>query len=160
MWWTDLVPAPGPLALATQFALLHLALLAPALGRFEGRWSVGLLSLALPALALTSYGHGVRPLLWCGAFLVSAAASGAAAQSLRQRGRTLYMASITLMLAIPFALAYLLEEFGNPAAATAWRAWSPWAGASLAACDAAPANGALLLLWAWPVGVFAWRRRS
>ena len=143
--------------LCTQLALLHLALLAPALGRFDARWSLGLLLLALPALALVSYGRSGGALLWCCAVVASAAASGAAAQSL-QSGRRIYLASITLLLALPFALAYLCEEFGNPAAATAVRAWSPWAGASLAACDAAPPNAALLLLWMWPVGVMAQRR--
>ncbi len=154
-----MVPAPGPLVLCTQLALLHLALLAPALGRFDARWSIGLLLLALPALALVSYGRSGGALLWCGAVVASAAASGAAAQSL-PAGRRIYLASITLLLALPFALAYLCEEFGNPAAATVVRAWSPWAGASLAACDAAPPNAALLLLWAWPVGALTWRTRT
>jgi hypothetical protein len=153
------VPAPGPLLLCTAVALVHLAFLMPALGNTPARWTLFAAAIAVPVVALASYGHALNALVGCEALVLSAAAAGAAAQ--RLRGATLraaYLASIAVLLAMPYALGYLAEEFGAAAHASDWRALSPVAGAARTVENGAPASAALLLLWAWPVWSLASRR--
>jgi len=149
LWWTPLEPVPGPLLLCTQVAVVHLALLMPAAGTMALAWSAYASAVALSVVVMSGYGHGAGELAGCVALVLSAGACGAAAQRLVHR--RFYLASITLLLALPFVCAYLVEEFGAPGTAAAWRALSPLSGASATA---------ILLLWAWPVAVLARRRRA
>jgi len=130
-------------------AVLYLALLMPAAGTFAPGWSAFASAVALAVVVMSGYGHGAGELAGCAALVLSAGACGAAAQRLEHR--RLYLASITLLLALPFICAYLVEEFGAPGTAAGWRALSPLSGAS---------SAAILLLLAWPVVVLAWRRRA
>lgn len=148
LFGTALEPRPGPLLLCTQVAVVHLALLMPALGSIPGVWSAYTAAVAVAVVLLSGFGHTGTAIGGSLALVVSAAASGAAAQ--RFPNRKLYLASITLVLVLPYACAYLVEEFGRPGNAAAWRPISPLAGASTAA---------VLLLWAWPVLAVALRRR-
>lgn len=141
-------PVPGPLLLCTRIAVVHLALLMPALGAIPLAWSAYACVVGLAIVVQSGYGHGLGELGGCALLVASAAASGAAAQRLH-RPRA-YGASIVCLLALPYACAYLLEEFGAAPRAPAWRSLSPLAG---------PGAAAILLLWAWPVAVLAWRRR-
>lgn len=152
-------PGPGPLALVTGLAVLHGALLSPLVA--EGPASLGFLGplLALPAIAAASYGHTGTALL--GSILLAAfgAASGAAARALGRERSGLYAPTIVLVFAAPYALRYLVLEFGEKASADAWLLVSPWAAARHVAAGAMPPVAAVLALLAWPVWAIARRGR-
>ncbi|MCK6461516.1 MAG: hypothetical protein L6Q95_16670, partial [Planctomycetes bacterium] len=105
-------PGPGPLALVTGLAALHAALLSPLVGK--GPAVLGLLPplLALPAIAAASYGHTSAALLGSILLATLAAASGSAARALGDARAGLYAPSIVLVFAAPYALRYLVLEFG------------------------------------------------
>ena len=149
LWWTPLEPVPGPLLLCTQIAVVHLALLMPAAGTIAPAWNAYASAVALSVVWMAGYGHAAGELAGCAALVASAGACGAAAQRLTHR--RFYLASITMLLALPIGCAYLVEEFGSLGAAAGWRALSPLSGTSAAA---------ILVLWAWPVAVLARRRRA
>ncbi|HEX5138132.1 MAG TPA: hypothetical protein VFY93_14245 [Planctomycetota bacterium] len=152
-------PGPGPLALVTGLAALHGALLSPLLA--TGPASFGFLGpvLALPALAATSYGHPA-PALWGSILLAAfAAASGSAARALGRERSGLYAPTIVLAFAAPYALRYLVLEFGDAASSDAWLLLSPWAAAHRIAAGAVPPVPAVLALLAWPVWAIARRGR-
>jgi len=142
-------PVPGPLLLCTRVAVIHLALLVPALGAIPWLWSAYAGVVGAAVVAMSGYGHGPGEVAASIALVASAAACGAAAQ--RFARTRLYGASITGLLAVPYVCAYLMEEFGAAASAPAWRSLSPLDG---------PGTAAILLLWAWPVAAIAWRRRA
>jgi len=146
---TASVPEPGPLLLCTRVAVVHLALLMPALGALALVWCGYACAVAVAVVVMSGYGHPIEELAGCAALVFSAAAAGAAAQ--RFERRRLYLASMTLLLALPYACAYLVEEFGRSTDAAGWRALSPLAG---------PSSAAILLLWAWPVAVLVRRRKA
>jgi hypothetical protein len=139
-------PGPGPLALCTAIAAAHAALVP--------RAGFSSLLLAVPALCAVSYG---RPGFWPlpGSFLLVALAGLAGRVG---RGRA-YQSYMLLVFLLPFALHYLVVEFGEIAAAGFWRDLSPVAAAERVAEGAAPPAACVLLLLAWPVGVLA-RGRS
>jgi len=149
LWWTTPEPVPGPLLLCTRVSVVHLALLMPALGVIPMAWSAYAFAVAWSVVLMSGYGYAPGELASCSVLVLSAAAAGASAQ--RFATRQLYLATITLLLALPYACAYLVEEFGPAGAAAGWRALSPLSGGSAAA---------ILLLWAWPVVALAGRRRS
>lgn len=152
---------PGPLALLTGVAALHAALLSPLVGK-GGPAAWGLLPalLALPALAATSYGHpGAAPLLGSLLLVAAASASGTAARALGPARAGLYGPTMVLVFALPYALRYLVLEFGDPASADGWLLASPWAAAARIASGAMPPLAALLALGAWPVWAIARRAR-
>ena len=141
-------PGPGPLALVTSAAIVHAALLAPSMAR-AGGWTWGFLPslLALPALCATAYGHAGP---WSAlALLALCCASGAAARSVRS---ALYLPSMLLVFAMPFALHYVAQEFGDASRATFWRTLSP-----LSNAGSWPSVPCVLLLLAWPVLAIARR---
>lgn len=145
-------PGPGPLALVAGVAALHAALLSPLVGK--GPASFGFLAalLSLPALAATSYGHpGLEPLVASALFVGFAAASGAAARALGPSRAGLYGPSMALVFAAPYALRYLVSEFGTPGAADRWLALSPWAAAERIAQGEMPPWPAVFALLAWPI---------
>jgi hypothetical protein len=155
----DEVPGAGPLALVTAVAAGHAALLAPLLASGAPAWGLLPLLLAVPALAATSYGRpGAGPLCWSLVLVALAAASGTAARALRDRpsGR-LYLPSMVLLFAAPWALRYLVLEFGRPADAEGWVLLSPWGAAEQVAGGGGPPAVCLLLLLAWPVWALARR---
>jgi len=152
-------PGPGPLALVTGLAVLHGALLSPLVA--EGPAPLGFLGpvLALPALAATSFGHPDRA-IWGSILLAAfAAASGAAARALGRERSGLYAPTIVLVFAAPYALRYLVLEFGDAASADAWLLLSPLAAARRVAAGAMPPVPAVLALLAWPVWAIARRGR-
>jgi len=139
-------PGPGPLPLMLQIALVHAALLGPVIGGDRGSWAALGLPLSLPALVATSYGHDrLLPAL---ALLLLALLAGGAGRMLRSRtAGSLFLPSLTLVFFAPYALHYLVAEFGRAGAAEAWLGLSP-----LAAADslALPSPCVLALLF-WPV---------
>jgi hypothetical protein len=142
----DPVPGPGPLDWMVRLALLHAIVIAPSLGAIDLRWSLFTGALALPFFALVAWGHpagAIRDLL---VVFGSAVACGAAGATWRHRA---YLPSVVALLALPFALGYLCEEFGRPESAGLFRDLSPWA--------LRPGPG-VLLLWAWPVLALARRK--
>lgn len=141
------VPGPGPLAWTTRLALLHAVLLAPSLGALPVRWSLFAGAMALPFLALASWGHPAAAIRDALLLLVSAVACGAAGAHLRARA---YLPSIVALLALPYGLGYLCEEFGRPGLASTFRRLSPWT---------LHPGAAVFLLWIWPLGALARRRR-
>ncbi len=152
-------PGPGPLALVTGLAALHGALLSPLVAR--GPVAFGLLTplLALPALAAASYGHPSAA-LWGSILLAAlAASSGCAARALGASRAGLYAPTIALLFAAPYALRYLVLEFGDTSSADAWLSASPWAAAKRIAAGAMPPAAAVLALLAWPVYAIARRGR-
>ncbi len=147
-------PGPGPLPFLLQIALIHAALVAPAVGGDRPLWAALALPLALPALAATSYGQERWPA--AGGLLLLAALSGAAGRALRTRGvGALYLPTLTLLFFAPYALAYLVVEFGQPAAADSWRRISPLAAAERLSISPLCA----LALLFWPVAAIAAGRR-
>ncbi len=153
-------PGPGPLALMTGLATLHGALLSPLVGRGHAAW--GLLSplLALPALAATSYGHpGLLPFVGSLLLALLAAASGVAARALGPARAGLYAPTMVLVFALPYALRYLVLEFGDRRSADAWLALSPFEAGRSVASGALPPLLAILALCAWPVWAIARRAR-
>ena len=135
-------PGPGPLALFTVAVAVHAALLAPAVARGHSAWAFLPGLVALPALCAVSYGHDALP----GALLIVllACACGWAGRA----GWRLYLPTMLLIFFAPYALHYLVKEFGAAARADAWLSISPVAAAHQggwppAACVAAMA--------AWPV---------
>jgi hypothetical protein len=152
-------PGPGPLALCTSLAALHAALLAPSLAAGAAGWGILPLALAWPALCATSYGHpGVWPVLGSLLLVALAALAGAAARRLADRpaGR-LYLPFMVLVFAAPYALRYLVLEFGRVAEARAWLLLSPAAAAEQVAAGGALPAGSVLLLLVWPVCALARR---
>jgi len=160
LWLEDEAPGAGPLALVTSVAAAYAALLAPSLLSGAPAWGFLPLLLVLPALGAASYGHpGVGPLLWSAVLVALAAASGTAARVLRGRpSARLYLPSMVLLFAAPYALRYLVLEFGRLPDAASWLLLSPWAAADHVAGGAGPPAGCLLLLAAWPVWALARRR--
>lgn len=152
-------PGPGPLALVTALAALHGALLAPLVAR--GPVAYGFLGalLALPAIAAASYGHPWSALMGSILLAAFAAASGSAARALGEGRAGLYAPTIVLVFAAPYALRYLVLEFGDAQSADAWLAPSPWAAAATIAGGAMPPLPAVLALLAWPVWAIARRGR-
>ena len=141
----DQKPGPGPLALITALAVAHAALVGPSLG--AGGWLP--LLLTLPALCATSYGHpGLRPVLASLLLVAAASAAGSAARVLEAR---LYLPSMLLVFFVPYALRYLVLEFGSPAHAESWLQLSPLAAAAHVSHGAWPPALCLLFLLAWPV---------
>lgn len=156
----DEAPGAGPLALATAVAAAYAALLLPSLRSDAWRWGLLPVLLALPALGATSYGHpGAGPLVWSLVLVALAAAAGTAARALHGRpSARLYLPSMVLVFFAPYALRYLVLEFGRTPEAEGWRLLSPWAAADhVAGGEGLPAGCALLLL-AWPVWALARRR--
>jgi len=155
----DEAPGAGPLALAASVAAAHAALLAPLLTSGTLGWGLLPVLLALPALCATSYGRpGAIPLVWSVILVALAAASGTAARALRDRpSARLYLPSMVLVFAAPYALRYLVLEFGRPADAEDWLLLSPWAAAEQVAGGGSPPAGCILLLLAWPVWALARR---
>ncbi|MHC4134789.1 MAG: hypothetical protein ACYS0K_07375 [Planctomycetota bacterium] len=155
----DEAPGAGPLALATSVAAGYAALLAPSLASGAPGWGLLPLLLALPALCATSYGHpGAGPLLWSLVLVALAAAAGTAARVLRGRpSARLYLPFMVLLFAAPYALRYLVLEFGRTQDAEGWRLLSPWAAAEQVAGGGGPPAGCVLLLLAWPVWALARR---
>jgi hypothetical protein len=153
------VPGPGPLALLTGLATLHGALLSPLVAK--GPVAFGFLPplLALPALAATSYGHPWTALAGSVLLAAFAAASGSAARALGAARAGLYAPTIVLVFAAPYALRYLVLEFGDASSADAWLAVSPWAASKRVALGAMPPLPAVLALLAWPVWAIARRGR-
>lgn len=153
-------PGAGPLALATAVAAAYAALLLPTLGSEAWGWGFLPVLLALPALCATSYGHpGAGPLAWSLALVALAAAAGAAARALHgSAGARLYLPSMVLVFFAPYALRYLVLEFGRTPAAEGWLLLSPWAAASHVAGGGRLPAGCALLLLAWPVWALARRR--
>jgi len=160
VWLVDEKPGAGPLALVTSVAAGHAALLAPTLASGALRWGLLPLLLALPALGATSFGQpGAGPLLWSLVLVALAAVSGTAARALHDRpSARLYLPSMVLLFAAPYALRYLVLEFGRAVDAEGWLLLSPWAAAEQVAGGGAPPAGCLLLLSAWPVWALARRR--
>lgn len=151
---------PGPLALLTALAALHGALLSPLVGKGPAPWGLLPPLLALPALAATSYGHpGAAPFLGSLLLVAVASASGTAARALGSPHAGLYGPTMVLVFALPYALRYLVLEFGDPASADGWLLVSPWAAAARIASGAMPPLAALLALGAWPVWAIARRAR-
>jgi len=151
---------PGPLALLTGLAALHGALLSPLVGKGPAAWGFLPALLALPALAATSYGHpGAAPFLGSLLLVAVASASGTAARALGPARAGLYGPTMILVFALPYALRYLVLEFGDPASADGWLLASPWAAAARIAAGAMPPLAALLALCAWPVWALARRAR-
>jgi hypothetical protein len=151
-------PGPGPLALATAVAAAYAALLAPSLaGTGAPGWGLLPVLLALPALGATAYGHpGAGPLVWSLVLVALAAAAGAAARALRGRPSVrLYLPYMVLLFAAPYALRYLVLEFGRVSEADGWLLLSPWAAAAQAAGGGGLPAGCVLLLLAWPVWALA-----
>lgn len=160
VWLEDEAPGAGPLALATSVAAAYAALLLPALR--SGAWGWGLLPvlLALPALGATAYGHpGAGALAWSVLLVALAAAAGSAARALRGRpsGR-LYLPCMVLVFAAPYALRYLVLEFGRLPEAEGWLLLSPWAAAGHVADGQGLPAGCVLLLLVWPVWALVRRR--
>ena len=154
--WADPGAGPGPLALVTSVAAVHAALLAPAMARGGAAWGLFPILLATPALCATSYGHpGAWPLLGSFLLVVLAAAAGTAARAAPAR---LYLPLMVLVFSAPYALRYLVVEFGDVAHAAGWGNLSPCAAAEQVAAGAAPSAGSVLLLLAWPVWALARRR--
>ncbi len=153
-------PGPGPLALVTGIAAVHGALLSPLVGRGPAAWGLLPPLLALPAIAATSYGHaGMVPLLGSLLLAFLAAASGAAARALGPARTGLYGPTMVLVFALPYALRYLVLEFGDRATADGWLLASPLAAADRVASGAMPPEAAVLALCAWPVWALARRGR-
>lgn len=159
VWLVDEKPGAGPLALATSVAAGHAALLAPTLASGAPWWGLMPLLLALPALCATSYGQpGAGPLVWSLVLVALAAASGTAARVLRERASArLYLPFMVLLFVGPYALRYLVLEFGRPVDAEGWLLLSPWAAAEQVAGGEGPPAGCVLLLLAWPVWALARR---
>jgi hypothetical protein len=155
----DETPGAGPLASTTAVAAACAALLAPSCA--SGGWAWGLLPLllALPALGATAYGHpGAGPLLGSLVLVALAAAAGTAYRALRGRpSARLYLPYMVLLFAAPYALRYLVLEFGRVTDAEGWLLLSPWAAAERVAAGGAPPAGCVLLLLAWPVWALARR---
>lgn len=150
----------GPLAHVTGVAAIHAALLSPLLGRGPAAFGFLPLLLALPAVAATSYGHpGAMPLLGSLLLLALAAASGVAARALGRERTGLYGPTIVLLFALPYALWYLVAQFGDAASAERWLSPSPWAAAKRVTEGAWPPLAAALGLAAWPVYAIARRAR-
>jgi hypothetical protein len=117
--------------------------------------------LALPALCATSYGGaGAMPLLGALSIVVLAAVAGTAGRTIARRPwGALYLPAMLLLFAAPFALGYLVEEFGDASRAGAWRAVSPWVAAERVAESGTLAAPPCVLLLAWPACALAGRRR-
>lgn len=155
------LPGPGPLAPCAAVAAAHAAVLGPAFGGgASALWGMLPLLLALPALCATAYGHpGAWPLPGSLLLVLLAAAAGTSARALRGRADAgLYLPSMTLLFALPYALRYLVLEFGGGRAAEPWLLASPVAAAGEVASGAAPPAPCVLLLLAWPVWALARRR--
>jgi hypothetical protein len=152
-------PGPGPLALATGLATLHGALLSPLVARGPAAFAFLSPLLALPALAASSYGHAWSALPGSVLLAAFAAASGAAARALGTARAGLYGPTIVLAFAAPYALRYLVLEFGDASGADRWLALSPWAAAERIGSGATPPLPAVLVLLAWPVWAIARRGR-
>jgi hypothetical protein len=147
LWTREPVPGPGPLDWILRVAILHLVILAPSLGAMDWRWSLLPAALALPFVALVSWGHGFVDLRDGMVLLLSAAACGAAGIRLRHGW---YLPTVILLVVLPYALGYLCEEFGRADVAGSWRSLSPWT---------LQLGIGVLLLWVWPVVALAWRRK-
>jgi hypothetical protein len=156
----DEAPGAGPLALTTSVAAGYAALLAPSLRSGAPGWGLLPILLALPALGATSYGHpGAGPLVWSVVLVALAAAAGSAARALRTRPSTrLYLPYMVLLFGAPYALRYLVLEFGRPREAEGWLLLSPFAAAERVAAGGGLPAGCVLLLLAWPVWALARRR--
>ncbi|MHC4341554.1 MAG: hypothetical protein ACYSX0_15250 [Planctomycetota bacterium] len=149
-------PGPGPLAFVTSVAALHAALIAPSLARRGGAaWGLLPALLAVPALFATSYGHpGATPLMGAILIVTLSAVAGSAGRVLP---RAIYFPAMLLVFLAPYALHYLVLEFGRTEGAGAWLRLSP-----IAAAQQGGWPGALcvLLLLVWPVWALAARRRA
>lgn len=153
-------PGPGPLALMTGVAAVHGALLSPLVGKGPAPWGFLPPLLALPAIAATSFGHaGLFPLLGSVLLALAAAASGTAARALGPARTGLYGPTMVLVFALPYALRYLVLEFGDPGSADGWLLISPFEAADRVASGAMPPLAAVLALSAWPVWAIARRAR-
>jgi len=150
-------PGPGPLALQTAVAAVHAALLGPSIGRGPARWGLLPVLLALPALCATSYGApGAWPVPGAVLLVGLASLAGASARALKS---PLYLPSMLLVFFCPYALHYLVAEFGGGDPGP-WRLLSPCAAAGHVAKGGAPPAPCVLLLLAWPVWALARRGRA
>ncbi len=114
-WFAAEHPGPGPLGLVGAVAAFHAAVLGPSCGVY------GFLPLALSLPALAAASYGTDSLLPSVLLVALATLAGAAARAL---GR-LYLPMMTLLFLAPFALSYLVLEFGHLASVPAWRLVSP-----------------------------------
>jgi len=146
LWAGEPTPGPGPLRWVLRIAILHAALLAPSLGAMDWRWSLLAAALALPFIALVSWGHSGEELSNGLMLFVSAVACGAAGLKLRTAW---YLPTVILLFVLPYALGYLCEEFGRADVAGSWRAVSPWT---------LQTGIGVFALWAWPVWALARRK--
>ena len=151
MLLTPASPGPGPLALFTAVTAIHAALLAPAMARGRGAWAFLPGLVGLPALCAVSYGHDALP----GALLIVLLAS-AAGWAGRARS-SLYLPTMLLIFFSPYALAYLVEEFGEAARAASWLDLSPVAAAYAGGWPPAACIAAMAV---WPVWALARGRRA
>ncbi|MEE8107389.1 MAG: hypothetical protein V3T86_17780 [Planctomycetota bacterium] len=143
----------GPLGLVLGLAAVHALLISPALVDTPG-WGLGFLPwlLAGPAVAAASYGRGgADVLLRSFGLLALCAVAGSAGRALvGRRVGALYLPTMVLLLVAPFALAYLVAEFGGGDAA-AWRPLSPWGAAVRIESGGPLSMPGVLALMAWPV---------
>jgi len=148
-------PGAGPLGLVTAVALVHAALLAPSLVRGRPAWGLFPVAGGAPALCAASYGHDAGAL---GASLLLLALASLAGAAARARRSALYLPSMVLLFAAPFALGYLVLEFGDGSRAAAWRLLSPLAAAQAVGRGAALPLPCLAALLAWPAWTLARRK--
>jgi hypothetical protein len=157
----DDAPGPGPLAPLAAVAAAHAAVLSPAFGGAAAPWWGMLpLLLSVPALGASAYGHpGAGPLAGAVLLVVLSAAAGTAARALRGRAEAaLYLPSMALVFAAPYALHYLVREFAAGRDGERWLLASPVAAVAKVAEGAAPPAACVLLLLLWPVWALARRR--
>ena len=142
LFWLEPVPGPGPVALAVQIAIVHALLIAPSLGPM--RWQDALWGslLGLPFVLLCAWAQPLRDplLIW-----VACVACGAAGQRVDRRW---FLATMALLIALPFALGYLCREFGAPDSAATFDALSPLS---------LQLGPGIALLFVWPA--IAWWNR-
>jgi len=146
----------GPLGACAAVACAGAALLGPALGVERFRWGLPALLIGLPILCTVAYGHTLSELGGCVLLFALCTAAGAL-ESSPEGG--VYLPVMLLIFAAPYALAYLVEEFGNLERVAFWRTLSPFAAAQDVAAGRALPPVCLLLLMAGPVWTLLGRRR-
>jgi len=147
----------GPLGLVLGLAAVHAALIGPALvWPTQSGWVYGLLPLLLaaPAVAAASFGRGdVLPNAFF--LLLLCAASGASGRAMSgRRAGAIYLPTMVLLFVAPFALSYLVAEFGG-GDASAWRPLSPWGAAKRLESGGSLSMPGVLALLVWPVVALA-----
>ena len=112
------MPGPGPLDFAARVAILHALVVAPSFPSLSVPAALFGSALAIPFLALCSW---AAPSADPWIVFAAAAVCGACGRSMFFRG------AMIALIALPYALGYLCEEFGAPESATAFENLSPLA---------------------------------